>query len=272
MASPQIYATGGGGTTGDELATVKPLAMSGFTWYVSSATGTDAASPAGRERIKPLATLSQAYTNASAGDIIYFLSGHQEVLTAVQTISKAGLLLVGEGTGTNRPRFTLNASDLLFDITAAGVMLANLYFPASTVAPTPSRVRIAVGATVIRGCYFECGTLDTVTALQYVTGAGTALVADTTFASTSSDVASQPAAAITVTNAMSDLTLDTVTLDGGTSGWSNPYAFVGSAAITRLRATNLDLLRDSDVTVATGSVYVVNTRYTSGSARLVLTA
>lgn len=274
MASPNIFEGGIGGTSGDELATFTNLRTSGDVWYVSSSTGTDAASPAGKDRIKPLRTMSQAVTNSAAGDAIVFLSGHSEALSTAQTISKAGLRLVSEGaTGTpSAARLTCNGAVVLLDITATGVVVAGLYFPASTVAPSPARVRIASGATVVRGCYFECGTLDTVPALQYVTGAGTALVKSTTFASTSTLVTSQPHSAINVLNAISDLTLDTVSFDGGLSGWSNQFAYNGAAAVTRLTATSVDLLRDSDFTQATGSIYTVNIRNKSGSARVVLTA
>lgn len=274
MASPFIYETGVGGSTGDELATLNNLRTSGEIWYVSSLTGVDAVSPQGKERIKPLRTMSQAVTNAAAGDIIVFLSGHSETLTVAQTIAKAGLRLVSEGSaGTaNAAHFTCNGAIVLLDITAAGVLVGGLYFVASTVAPSPARVRIASAGTVVRGCYFECGATDTVPALQYVTGAGTALVKSTTFISTATLTTAQPQSALNVLNAMSDLTLDTVTFDGGVTGWSQPFAFNAAAAVTRLTATNVDLLRDSDATVATGSIYTWHTRNKSGSARVVLTA
>lgn len=273
MASPNIYSSGIGGSTGDELCSLTNLAVSGDVWYVLSSTGTDAATPAGKERIKPLATLAQAYTNAAAGDTITFLAGHQETLTGVQTLAKAGLRLVSEGTGlVNSARFTCNGSMVLFDITAAGVWLGNIYFAASTTAPTPSRVRIASAATKIRGCYFACGASDTAPALSYVTGAGTARVEDTTFISTASSLSAQAHSALNVANAMSDLVLDTVVFDGGSTGWSQPFAVNVAAAVTRLTATNIDLLHDSDITVATGSIYTFHIRNKSGSARMVLTA
>ncbi len=272
MASPNNYKTGAGGSTGDTLATASQLDLSGHIWYVHSGTGTDAASPRGRERVRPLATLAQAHTNAAVGDIIDFLSGHAETLTASQIIAKAGLRLVSEGTGTSRARFTCNGAVVMFDVTAAGVLLGNLYLPQSTTAPTPARVQIAAVGCDVRGCYFECGANDTVEALRFASGAGQCSIRDTTFISTATSVAAQPESAVAVTAAMSDLTLDNVVFDGGTTGWSNPFTFDAQAAITRLMATNVDLLRDSDMTVATGSVYVVGIRNRSGSARVVLTA
>lgn len=274
MGSPTIYENGAGGTSGDELATFNNIRTSGLIWYVSSATGTDAVAPAGRDRIKPLRTLSQAVTNASVGDIIVLLSGHSETLTAGQTISKAGLRIVSEGAaGTaNAARFTCNGSILMFDITAAGVTLGGIYFAASTVAPTTARVRINSAAVTLRGCYFECGTLDTVTSVSYVTGAGQCLIKSCTFVSTSTSTASQPIQPVTVVNTMSDLTLDTVTFNGGLSGWSSRTAFQANAAVTRCVATNIDLLNDSDVNMVTGSVYTWSIRNKSGSAVVILDA
>lgn len=272
MASPNNYKTGAGGSTGDSLATASQLDLSGHIWYVHSVTGSDAASPRGRERVRPLATLAQAYTNAAAGDIIDLLSGHTETLTASQTLAKAGLRIVSEGTGSSRARFTCNGAVVMFDITAAGTLLGNLYFVQSATAPTPARVQVAAAGCNVRGCYFECGANDTVEAMRLASGADHFGLRDTTFISTATSVTAQPESAIAVTAAISDLTLDNVVLDGGTTGWSNPFTFDGQAAITRLAATNLDLLRDSDMTVATGSVYTVGIRNRSGSARVVLTA
>lgn len=273
MASPNIYSTGIGGSTGDELCSFANLALSGDVWYVSSTSGTDAVSPAGKERVKPLATLAQAHTNAAAGDVIVLLANHTETLTGAQTFNKAGLRVVSEGTGiSNMARFTCNGAVVMFDVTAAGVWLGNIYFAASTLAPSPARVRIASTGTLVRNCYFACGVSDTVPSLQYVTGAGQARVEGTTFVSTSASVATQPHSGINVLNAMSELVLSTVVFDGGSSGWSQPYALNVGAAVTRLVSTNMDLLHDSDVTVATGSIYTFHVRNKSGSARLVLTA
>lgn len=275
MASPNIYPGGAGGSSGDELATFNNITTSGDIWYVSSLTGTDAVSPAGKDRVRPLRTLAQAHTNAAAGDIIQFLSGHNEALAAAQVFNKAGLRMISEGAaGTaSAARFTCNGAVAMFDITAAGVWFGGLYFPQSTVAASPARIRIANGGSVIRGCYFECGATDTVTSVSYIAGSGTGTIRSSTFISTATVVTAQPAAAVTVTSAMSDLVIDNVTFDGGTAGWVNGIAFTTAGAVTRLTATNIDLLRDTDFQVATtGSVYTVSVRSKSSSARLLLAA
>lgn len=277
MASPNFYSNGNGGSSGSTLATAAPVLSSGFTWYVSStATGAaDAATPAGRERIKPLLTLAQAITNASANDTICILSGHTETLTSAQTISTAGLNIIGEGTGSNRPQFTRNVAGNghLFDVSGAGVTIDNIYFPAtSTTASTGSKVKLSGAAPRILNCYFEASTLDDGSQLETVTGASQVLVYNTTFISTATAPSNQPESGMKVTNALTDLWLDTVVFSGGTSGWANPFAFNGAAAITRLRAINCDLLLDSDVTLATGTVGYWHTRNKTGSARVVWAA
>jgi hypothetical protein len=269
VASPNINTNGVGGTTGAAIALLSPLYTSGDIWYVSSSTGSDAAAPRGKERIRPLATLAQACTNAAVGDIIVCLSGHAETLTSGQTFSEANQLIIGEGSGSTRPRFTRGADIVMFNVTAAGVQFNNIYFPATTVASTSSRVKFAGVRNELIGCYFECGTLDNGAALETVTGASqVGITGSNYFVSTSTSTASQPANAITVTNTITDLEIDTLVLDGGSSGWSDPYALKVSGAITRMRATNVDLLGDSDVTIVTGTTGHFHIRNKTGSPRV----
>lgn len=274
MGSPFIYSGGIGGTSGDELASFTNLYTSGNVWYVSSTTGADAAAPAGLDRIKPLRTLAQAVTNCSVGDIIVFLSGHSEVLTSSQVINKAGVRLISEGAaGTaNAAHFTCNGNVVMWDLQGAGIWVGGVYFAASTVAPNLARVRISGVGTVVRGCYFESGSLDSVPALQYIAGSGQALVRNCTFISTATATATQPGTPLIVQGAMSDFTMDTVTFNGGLSGWSARTAFAAQSAVTRCTATNIDLLNDSDVNMVTGGIYTWSIRNKSGSARVILDA
>lgn len=272
MASPNLYPNGIGGTTGAELATVSPLYASGQVWYVSSDTGVDAVSPAGLDRIKPLATIAQAHTNAAAGDFIVCLSGHEETLTAAQTYDKADIKFVGEGSGSNRPRFTRNGDVNMFDVTAAGVQFHNVYFVASSSASTKSRLRTAAVSTLVRDCYFECGASDTGPAAETITGAGQIVYRDTSFVSVATLLTAQPHSALKVTNAITDLDIDTCVFSGGTTGWSNQHAINIAGAVTRLRAVNVDLLADSDATIVTGTTGYFNVRYKTGSARVLWAA
>lgn len=273
MASPNIYTGGYGGSTGAVLtSSSSAIYQSGNVWYVDSVTGSDAASPRGRDRARPLATIAQAITNASANDTIVLFSGHTQTMSAITTIALAGLKILGEGSGSSRPQFIRNMNDELFDITAAGVRVENIYFPGSTTTSALSKLRTAAANTKIINCYFEADADDTGAQIELVTGGDSCEIRDTTVISTATAVSAQPASAILVTNAVSDLTLDTVVLNGGSTSWSNPFAFVGTGAVTRLFAENLDLLNDSDVTLATGTTGYVHVRNKSGSARIVWAA
>jgi len=266
LASPNIYPNGAGGASGDRFATDAPLYSSGLVYYLHSGTGSD--SNSGLEREKPLATIGQAITNTSAGDIIIALSGHSESLAAQVPFAKA-LTVAGEGTGSSRPKFTCNGSGIdMFNVTAAGVRFRNLYFPASTAAGY--RVTIGAAGAEVDGCYFEHGATDSPQAVYIATNGNNARIANTTFVVTSTTT--RPGGAIRVANAISDLTLDTVVIDGGTVGWDNPFAFLGGAAITRLAALDIDLLRGSDISLATGTTGHVTIRNKTGSSRIVWAA
>lgn len=246
--------------------------MSGDIWYVNSNGGADAAAPRGKERIRPLATFAQAVTNAAANDIIVLMSGHTETDTSGLTLSLAGLTVLGEGSGSSRPKITRDVAGQLWGVSGAGITIDNVYFPASVTATSTGRIRVASANVTIRRCYFESGTSDDGPALELLTGCSGLLLEDTTFISTAASAADQPASAIAFTNAITHVKADAVVIDGASSGWANPYAVVGTSAVTRLLATNIDLLNDSDVTLATGTVGHFHVRNKSGSARVVWAA
>jgi len=265
VASPYIYDSSGG-STGPTMVTKGPWRETGQRWYIHRS-GSDVAP--GTDRIRPLATTAQAVINAAAGDTLIFLEGHSETLAVAQTLAKA-LYLVSEGSGSTRAAFTANGAVAMFDVTSAGVWFENLYFPQSSVAPT-ARIRVGAAECAVLSCDFDCGALDTGAALKLVTGWGTTRVEGCTFLSTATAVTAQPLAGIEVANAGNGLWMVNDTFDGGTVGWSD-YAFKMTAAVTRLHATDLSLLRGSDVFWATGSSGRIYVKDKSGTARLVLTA
>lgn len=268
MAAADFYPNGLGGTSGADLATVSPIYTTGDVWYVSSSSGADAVSPRGKDRAKPLATLSQALTNAAAGDTIVLLSGHSESISGAITSSLARINIVGEGTGTSRPRFTRSADIVMFTFSGAGVTLDNIYFVASSTSSTNSRVKFSAARPAAIRLYFECGSNDAGPALETVTGASQLIMSSVSFVSTSTSSSSQPDHALRFTNAITDVDMNTVIFDGNTSGWANQYALQGTGAVTGLRAINIDLLNDSDVTLATSTSGYMTIRNKSGSAKV----
>lgn len=258
MSAIRSYKNGAGGASGADLAVLAPFLSSGVYWYVGNATPGNSDSNAGTERTKPLTTSAQANTNAAAGDTIVYLQNHSEVISTAVVLAHAGLSLVGEGTGASVPRFICGASIAMFDVTGAGVLFDNLYFPASTAAPT-ARIRTAAADTDMNALQFDCGANDTNRALSLITSSGTVRLRNSRFTS----VAATPAVGLEVVNAVSDVYLDNVTFDGGSFGWSD-YALKGSAAVTRLRARRVYLLNGSNVLLPTGTTGALNVIGASG--------
>jgi hypothetical protein len=153
----------------------------------------------------------------------------------------------------------------MLDITAAGVLLDNILFPASTAAAT-ARVRVGAAGAVMNALQFECGASDTNRAVSFVTGASDAFLTSSTFTS----VAATPAVGVEVINAIAGLTMDRVTFDGGSFEWS-AAAFKGTAAVTRLRATRMYTFAGSDVTLATGTTGIWQSEGSTGNSRLTWT-
>jgi hypothetical protein len=270
MAAPYIYENGIGGSTGSILATAPRLVMSGAVWYVDSTTGTDAASPAGQDRVKPLATLAQAYTNASAGDIIVFLAGHTEIITSNVTLAKAGLALIGEGTTTTMPKFTWNGvGGVPYTLSAINCYVDNLWFAASSQSPGSSgRVRVTGAGNIFVGCKFDSGANDDYAALAIE--AANISISGATFTNTSTTT--QPLTPIIVSAAANGLWIDNSTIDGGTIGWSGRLGLNVNTGSTSVKITRLNLLRDSDVTLVTACTGWIATKTLSGSTRLYWTA
>jgi hypothetical protein len=68
---------------------------------------------------------------ANRGDIILVKPGHAETISSATalTFSKAGVAIVGLGSGTNRPKFTLDtANTATINVTAANVSIQNCIF------------------------------------------------------------------------------------------------------------------------------------------------
>lgn len=264
------FPAGYGEPAGETLLQARPLLTSGDVWYVLSTSGTDAVSPAGKQRLKPLATLAQAITNAADGDDIVLLAGHAQTLSAVQTIGKR-VRIMGGGTGTSRPRFTRNhGSAKLFDLTVSRVQLRNLYFVQDAQANATALVTVGGTECRIKNCYFEGGATNTGPLLDLVTGGDRCRIDDTTLISVATALASQPSMAIRVANAITDLVTDGLVIDGGTVGWSNQYAMdATAAAVTALLMENTSLLRDADIGLHASTTGLVHVGTSSGSVRVV---
>ncbi len=268
-----ILNNGSGELTGDDLALAAPLQTPGTVWFVNSATGTDAASPAGKDREKPLATLAQAQTNAAAGDIIFLEAGHSEIYTALLTISKQ-LWIVGGGApnGTAPVQFSINAAaNNIFSLTAANTELRNIRFNSSVQSNTGGgngRVNVSVAGCRIRGCYFASSALDQGPAVQLGVGADTCRMENCTFVSTATTTATRPTIGISVAGAIADLELYGCIFDDGTVGYSTA-SFSATATITRLRGFGISLLRGADMLFTSATTGWLNVATATGGGRVV---
>lgn len=84
----------------------------------------------------PFATIQNAINNcvADRGDIIMVKPGHAESIAAASgiTLSKAGVALIGLGSGSNRPTITLGtANTATIEVTANNVTVYNFLFKAN---------------------------------------------------------------------------------------------------------------------------------------------
>lgn len=101
----------------------------GEVFYVHSSGGSG--SNFGNTRKLPLNSIVNALSKcvANRGDLIIVLPGHTESIIAATTlvVSKAGVTIIGEGTGTLKPTITVStAVSAELSVTAANVTIRNL--------------------------------------------------------------------------------------------------------------------------------------------------
>lgn len=267
-----IYLPNGiGEPLGDSLVTNEPLLLSGDVWWVDSQTGTDAASPAGRNREKPLATLAQALVNAANQDIIVCKSGHSETVNSTFNISKK-VIIVGAGSSAGLPtvKFTMDsASNALFNITTDHVELRNLWLEENAQANSVQKINVDTTGPDFKmiGCYLEANENDDDALLFIDSGAHRVTLENCTFISTSTTTTTQPHSAIIIGGNISDLHMKGCVISDGTVGWSNIWAFDSSAAVlTAFRGEDMSLLLGAEMLFdASSTGFVAPTTQTGGA-------
>ena len=100
-------------------------------------------------------TISAAYSAAVASrmDKIYVMPGYTETVTAVKTLSKIGVSLIGLGEGQNRPAITGNGAVDMFSLTGANQVIENFSFPAPLTDAQTADVNVAAAGCVLRRLY-----------------------------------------------------------------------------------------------------------------------
>jgi hypothetical protein len=138
----------------------------------------------GVEIEEPLLTLRYAVeTAAVAGDIIVVAAGHTETFSTDLVIDVAGIDIVGCGSGTGRPTMTKAAvTNAMFDVTAAGVSIRNLYCvettPAEGNTSTPF-IRDGARGVVVESCDFL--QAESPSAINFIAGSGQPRIDGCTF-------------------------------------------------------------------------------------------
>jgi len=155
------------------------VAHPGDIWFVDSGSGTDGAGY-GQNPDTPVASLDYAVglATASQGDVIYCMPGHAEnlALDSDVDIDKAGLTVIGLGTGASRPTFTATAIAGDFKLAAASTRIENLLF-LSGVDATTGMLEVSAADCQVINCEFR-DSVDQATDCLITTAAADRLLID----------------------------------------------------------------------------------------------
>lgn len=119
--------------------------------------------------VRNYTTLSAASSaaTANAGDVILVLPLHTETISSstALTLSKAGVTIVGLGSGNNRPTITLDtATSATINVTAANITIKNIIFVANFAAIVSCFTTTTAKDFALLGCEFR----DTTAILNFV--------------------------------------------------------------------------------------------------------
>lgn len=143
----------------------------------STTTGATDSAGYGQNPDSPFATLAYAITacTASKGDTIYIKPGHTETIAGAAGVSLtiAGVRIIGQGLGANRPTFNFTATDSQFIVNANNITIENCRFVAG-ISAVVSGVKVnAKTDAVFRNCeWYWGGTTgwDFVIGLEFAAG------------------------------------------------------------------------------------------------------
>lgn len=112
---------------------------------------------------RPFSTITYAITKctASRGDIIYVMPGYTETISAASglAISKAGVSVIGLGTGSLRPTLSLSATGSTVAMSAANTTLHNFIF-SSTIDDCVVGIITSATNVTVSNCRFEQSAAD----------------------------------------------------------------------------------------------------------------
>jgi len=233
----------------------------GLSWYVDSNNGSDGYD--GKTSDRAFATVQKAIdaTTADRGDTIYLLPGHNENLSATNTVdlNKAGVAIIGIGWGGRTPRFDFDHADAIFEIDDSDCLLKNIRFMPGAATVTVGVEIEGVVNTVIEDCYFMdgevSGTDEFIESIELEAGSDNTIIRNCKFrVSTSSNGA---VSAIMFTGLSDRVAIEGCDIQGGYSG---ACIYHDGAAITNVRIRdNLLVPKDTEpgielITASTGII------------------
>lgn len=132
----------------------------GSVFFVHSGTGTNGTGY-GLNPDAPFATLDYAIGNCTAdkGDVIYIMPGHAETIAATDgfDVDVAGVTIVGLGSGSVRPTFTLTQTASQVNVGANAVTIENVRIVAGVSAVVAALQVEGKTDCTLRGCEFYWG-------------------------------------------------------------------------------------------------------------------
>ena len=277
MALPQSPASNYPGGFNNVTIRGVPITQShpGQVYWVSNATPTLPGQVGGSDGNPgtfnaPFGTLEYAISRCTAdrGDIIFIKPGHAETISSATALSFdiAGVAIVGLGTGTKRPTFTLGtAATTTIAVTADNVSILNCRFIGNFLSITSAFTVAAAAYFTIDNCSFT----DTSAILGFLSAVKTTVSVNSDFLQVSncfikSDATTKSVAPIVVLNTMTGLTLaDNVVVQ--TVAQNNVSQFLSHAALVMTAALITgNKIYSVNTDSATGA-FLVTTSATTGS-------
>ena len=277
MALPQSPASNYPGGFNNVTIRGVPITQShpGQVYWVSNATPTLPGQVGGSNGNPgtfnaPFGTLDYAISSCTAnrGDIIFIKPGHAETISSATALAfdVAGVAIVGLGSGTKRPTFTLDtAASTTIAVSADNMAVANCRFIGNFLS-------ITAAFTVAAAAYFtidNCSFTDTSAILGFLSAVKTTVSTNSDFLQVSncfikSDATTKSVAPIVVLNTMTGLTLaDNVVVQ--TVAQNNVSQFLSHAALVMTAALITgNKIYSVNTDSATGA-FLVTTSATTGS-------
>lgn len=139
------------------------LPPGGRVHYVRSTASVDGDDPTLTKRLHTTLNSALAQCRANAGDVVVCLPHHAENIASADQMTnlKAGVTILGMGTGNARPTFTWTTATSTFLLDVANVTLANLILnmdPGTGTTNVAAPITISAAGCAIVGCKIRMGT------------------------------------------------------------------------------------------------------------------